>query len=312
MEQFTKKTRVAVVGAGAIGCYYGARLVQAGCHVDFLLRSDYDHVAEHGLKITSVDGDFDLPKVRCHRQVHEIGCVDLVIIAWKTTSNHLFQEVVSPLLHEDTQILTLQNGLGSVDELADLFGFQRVYGGLCFVCINRLSPGCIDHSASGLIRVGKYDPDQKGGDASLLADFLTQGGIRCEGVDSLERAQWMKLVWNIPFNGLAIAEGGVDTAGLLAMDGMEERIRRIMHEVQAVAGALGYVIDDLFIEQQIAVTRPMNQYRPSSMIDYIEGREVEVEAIWSEPMRRAKEVGVLVLEITQLYREIIQRIAQRP
>lgn len=311
MEEFTDKTRVAIVGAGAVGSYYGARLAQAGVDVTFLLRSDFEHVSQHGLKVTSIHGDFELPQVSCKNNADDIGAVDLVIIAWKTTSNSYYQEVITPLLHEGTKILTLQNGLGSADELARLFGEWRVYGGLCFVCINRLSPGRIHHSASGLVRVGQYST--KEGDLSnqKLVDFLKQAEIHCEAVDSLEYAQWMKLFWNIPFNGLTIAEGGVDTEVLLASDGMEGRIRQIMHEVQSVAAALGYEIKDDFIDQQIAVTRPMKAYRPSSMIDYIEGREVEVDAIWGEPLRRAKALGVPVPEIEKLLGEIQLRIRQR-
>lgn len=311
MDEFTNKTQVAVVGAGAVGSYYGARLAQAGVDVSFLLRSDYGHVSRHGLKITSIHGDFDLPEPKCQQRSEDIGPVDLVIIAWKTTSNNHYQDVIKPLLHDGTKILTLQNGLGSTDELAQLFGAERVYGGLCFVCINRLSSGRIRHSASGLVRVGAHLPNENDGITKKLVNFLKQGGVICEAVESLEHAQWMKLVWNIPFNGLAIAEGGVDTDVLLKCDGLEDRIRRIMHEVKAVAAALGYEISDGFIENQISVTRSMQAYRPSSMIDYVEGREVEVDAIWSEPLRRAKALGVSVPEIETLLGEIKLRIDQR-
>ena len=311
MNEFTNKTKVAVVGAGAVGSYYGARLAQAGVDVTFLLRSDYKHVSRHGLKITSVHGDFELPEPKCEQRSQDIGPVDLVIIAWKTTSNNYYEEVIRPLLHDGTKILTLQNGLGSTEQLAQLFGVERIYGGLCFVCINRLSPGCICHSASGLVRVGAYLPSKDGGVTGRLVSFLEQGGVLCEAVENLEHAQWMKLVWNIPFNGLAIAEGGVDTDVLLASDGLEDRIRRIMHEVQAVAEALGYKISDRFIESQISVTRKMKAYRPSSMIDYVEGREVEVGAIWREPLRIAVEMGVPVPEIEGLLRGIEERLKRR-
>jgi 2-dehydropantoate 2-reductase len=254
-----------------------------------------------------VAGDFDLSEVSCVRESREIGPVDLVIVAWKTTANEHFEEVIRPLLHEKTDILTLQNGLGSCEVLAELFGAQRVLGGLCFVCVTRIAPGHIRHTASGQIRVGEYAAD--GGDRlSQLVGFLRDGGIDCRAVENLEMAQWMKLVWNIPFNGLAISEGGVDTQVLLETSGMEERIFRIMKEVQQVAAALGYEISDEFLDQQVAVTRTMKAYRPSSMIDYVEGREVEVESIWREPLRRAHELGVDVPEISGLLFEIEQRL----
>jgi len=307
MSAFTSSKRVAIVGTGAIGGYYGARLAQAGVDVHFLLRRDFDHVREHGFHVESIAGDFDLPKVSCARDTQDIGPVDLVIVAWKTTSNAHFEEVISPLLHKDTLILTLQNGLGNCEALAELFGGHRVLGGLCFICANRLAPGYISHTASGQIKIGEFQPD--GSDRlEKWVQFLSDGGIDCRAVTSLEKAQWMKLVWNIPFNGLAISEGGVDTQTLLETPGMEERILKLMKEVQAVAAALGHEIEDDFLQQQIAVTYSMKAYRPSSMIDYVEGRAVEVDAIWREPYRRAMKLGVPVPEIERLLHEIEKKL----
>lgn len=303
-----KKLRVAIVGAGAIGAYYGARLVEAGVDVTFLLRSDYEHVREHGWVVESVAGDMKLPRVHCAQDSEEIGPVDWVVVAWKTTSNAMYGSVIRPLLHDGTKILTLQNGLGNCERLAALFGADRVFGGLCFICSNRVAPGRIRHTASGQIRVGAYDPEGMV-DLDGLVALLSGGGIDCRAVGSLEKAQWMKLIWNIPFNGLAIAEGGVDTAVLLATPGMEARIRKIMAEVKAVAGALGHSIDDAFIDQQVEVTRSMDAYRPSSMIDYVEGREVELDAIWGEPYRRACELDIQVPEIKRLLDDIGNRLA---
>ncbi|MCP5537766.1 MAG: 2-dehydropantoate 2-reductase [Akkermansiaceae bacterium] len=313
----TAVKRVAIVGSGAVGGYYGARLAESGMDVTFLLRSDYDHIAAHGWKVTSVAGDIRLPSVQCARCPEEMGKVDLVIIAWKATSNRSYGKVISPLLHDETVILTLQNGLGNVEELARLFGADRIFGGLCFVCINRIGPGELDHSASGMVHVGEFRAQDGLGSTAgsnrlgYLVGLLRQGGVVCQAVPNLEQAQWMKLVWNIPFNGLAIAQGGVDTGVLLATPGMEDRIRAIMREVQAVAAAMDYRIGDDFLEKQIALTRPMKAYRPSSMIDYVDGREVEVDAIWRQPLKRARALGVEVPEIERLLAEIEDRLDQR-
>lgn len=310
MKEEISIRKVAIVGSGAVGGYYGARLAQAGLDVQFLLRSDFQHVSEHGLSVKSAAGDFELAEVQCARTSAEIGPVDLVVVAWKTTSNEHYEKVIRPLLHKETLILTLQNGLGNVEVLGDLFGAERIFGGLCFVCINRMGPGEICHSASGMMRVGEYQPDGSNR-LSYLVGLLKDGGIDCHPVENLEAAQWMKLVWNIPFNGLAISEGGVDTEILLKTPGMEDRIRRMMKEVQAVASALGHEIRDEFIEKQIALTRPMKAYRPSSMIDYVEGREVEVDAIWREPLCRAHLLGVEVPEIEALLAGIEARLVER-
>ena len=188
-----------------------------------------------------------------------------------------------------------------------------MFGGLCFVCINRTAPGQLCHSAAGLIKVGAFESGAGTVSERLaaLVEMLNSSGINARAVPELEKAQWMKLVWNIPFNGLAIAGRGLDTEKLLAQPGAEDRIRKIMYEVRAIAGALGYAVTDDFLDQQIEITRPMKAYRPSSMIDYMEGREVEVDAIWRQPLLKARVLGVNTPEIERLLAEIEQRIEER-
>jgi 2-dehydropantoate 2-reductase len=298
---------VAIVGAGAVGLYYGARLAAAGEDVRFLLRSDYAAVKQDGIRVESVAGDLHLTDVQAFRTPQEIGPVDLVIIAWKATSNHLLAEVLPPLLHPGTQVLTLQNGLGNCEWIAEITAAERVLGALCFVCLNRLSPGFVSHTAGGRISVGEFVNDARGRAAEVARRF-SAAGIPTDAAASLAEAQWKKLVWNIPFNGLAIAEGGVTTEDLLKTPGMEDEIRALMAEVIAAARAQGLVLEDSLIDFNVERTRPMGPYRPSSMIDYVEGREVEYEAIWAEPLRRAQAAGVKVPHMERLARRISERI----
>ena len=299
---------VAIVGSGAIGLYYGARLAANGEDVRFLLRSDYDTVLRDGIRVDSVAGDFHLSAVQAFRRPAEIGPVDLVIVAWKTTSNHLLGEVLPPLLHEGTQVLTLQNGLGNCEELAAIVGPDRVLGALCFVCLNRLDPGNVSHTAGGRISVGEFVNDDRGR-APEIARRFTAAGIPTDAAPLLAAAQWAKLVWNIPFNGLAIAEGGVTTDILLATSGVEDEIRALMSEVINAARAQGLSLEDSLIDINVERTRPMGPYRPSSMIDYIEGREVEYDSIWAEPLRRAKAAGMNVPHMERLAERIQRRLA---
>lgn len=301
---------VAVVGSGAIGLYYGGRLAAAGEDVRFLLRSDFEAVSRDGLKVESVHGDFELSQVQAFRKPEEIGPVDLVIVAWKATANHQLATVLPPLLHAGTQVLTLQNGLGNCEALAEIVGPERVLGGLCFVCINRISPGLASHSAGGRVSLGEWRADGTGRAAELERRFKA-AGIHGVAVEDLERSQWEKLVWNIPFNGLSVAEGGVTTDVLLASQDTENEIRALMAEVIAASRALGLELSDDLIDLNIDRTRPMGPYRTSSMIDFVEGREVEVAPIWEEPLRRAIEAGVAMPHTMELVRRIRERLAAR-
>lgn len=300
--------RIALVGAGAVGLYYGTRLALAGEDVSFLLRSDFDAVRQRGIRLESVDGDAELPDPQAFREASEIGPVDWVIVAWKATANLYFAEVLAPLLHESTQVLTLQNGLGNCEALEEIVGPGRVMGGLCFVCLNRLEPGFVRHTAGGKVTIGEWSPEPGVPRANRMAAAFSAAGVKAGAAENLERAQWRKLVWNVPFNGLAIAEGGVTTDRLLADPAIEADVEALMREVVDVANAKGLAIDPGVVEFEIERTRPMGAYRPSSMIDFVEGRSVEYEAIWGEPLRRAKESGVAVPRLEALAGRIRQRL----
>ena len=303
--------RIAIVGAGAIGLYYGSRLAANGEDVHFLLRGDYEAVSSGGIQVESVDGDMHLNEVNAHRSSSEIGKVDWVIITWKATSNDLFREVLDPLVGPHTRILTLQNGLGNCELLASLYGPERILGGLCFVCINRVGHGQVSHTAGGKITVGEWQPEPGLRRANLVVTAFKNADIPAALADDLRQAQWRKLVWNVPFNGLAIAEGGVTTDVLLENLETEKEIATLMGEVISGAAGFGLEIDQHVIEMELERTRPMGAYRPSSMIDYVEGRPVEYDAIWAEPIRQANEAGVPVPHMEELASRIRRRLEER-
>ena len=305
--------KIAIVGTGAVGAYYGAMLARAGNEVHFLLRSDYEHVASHGIEILSPLGDFKLHPVHAHATSHSIGECDLVIIALKATANDALLILLPPLLHESTAILTLQNGLGNEEFLASHFGAERILGGKCFVCLNRIAPGVIRHIGHGVISIGEFGrPLQER--TRDLANRLTESGVTCQLSDDIAEVLWRKLVWNIPFNGFAIAaceEGiGLDVGQILDDILLLARTRVLMREVISIAKASGVSIEDEYVEFQIERTRPMGDYKPSSLLDWRNGYEVEVEPIWGEPLRRARELGVKAPELQRLYEELKRRTSQ--
>jgi 2-dehydropantoate 2-reductase len=298
---------VAIVGSGAVGLYHGGRLAAAGEDVKFLLRSDFSAISEGGLKVESSLGDFQLPQVQAFQTAEEIGPVDLVIVSWKSTANSQLASVLPPLLHTGTQVLTLQNGLGNCEALAEIVGPERVMGGLCFICINRISPGLVRHTSGGRMTLGEMLPDGLGRVAELERRFKA-AQIPAVAVADLEKSQWEKLVWNIPFNGLSIAEGGVTTDVLLASPAKEVELRRLMAEVIAAANHLGHGLSQELIDLHIDRTRAMGAYRTSSMIDFIEGREVEISPIWRVPMYRAAAAGFVMQYLAGLLQRIEDRL----
>lgn len=294
---------IAVVGAGAVGGYYGARLAQGGHDVHFLLRSDYERVRSHGWTIRSCHGDFQLFPANAHREPSTVPKADLVIVALKTTSEALYEPLVAPLLHAGTVILSIQNGLGPDERLAALFGTARVIGGLAFVCLNRGGPGEILHLDHGMVRMGEFVGSGSSPRVEGIAGMFRACRIPCEVLPNLLAGRWEKLIWNVPFNGLGAALD-LTTDRLIAGEAGRRLVGRLMGEVIAGAAAHGITFKlpaEEIIGRQIRATATMGPYRSSMQIDRQEGRPLEVEAILGEPWRRALARGVAMEELGRLY-----------
>jgi 2-dehydropantoate 2-reductase len=293
--------RIGIVGSGALGTNFGARMVRAGADVRFLMRGDLDAVRRRGsVLIRDSAGTTEIAPVAAFGSSAEIGPVDLVVVGLKATSSRDVERLVGPLLGPQTSVFTLQNGLGVDDFLARLFGAERIMGGLAFMAITRTGPGEIRCFHPGMVSVGEFagPPVRR---THALAELLQAAGIKAFVVENLVEARWRKLVWNIPFNGLSIAEGGVTTDRICADPRLAGEARTLMLEVQRAAAAQGFAIPDDFVRKQFDVTPPMGPYQPSSLVDFLAGRGVEVETIWGEPLRRARAAGVDVPRLESLY-----------
>jgi 2-dehydropantoate 2-reductase len=300
--------RYGIVGSGALGGYYGAKLAHSGCDVHFLMRSDLEAVRRNGLMVRSKDGNIHLPAVNAHASPAEMGPCDMVLVCLKTTANAALPSLVAPLLGPDTTVVTLQNGLGNEELLASHFGVGRVMGGLCFVCLNRTAPGVIEHFGHGSISIGEFKGPPQDRTMRLVTD-LQRAGVDAKAVQSLITERWRKLVWNIPFNGLGVV-AGTNVAEVLADEHLRFAARRLMAEVIDAAAKQGYAIRQDFIEQQIERSLPMGPYHSSSQVDHEAGREVEVESIWGEPLRQARAFGAETPSLELLY-ALLRRMAVR-
>lgn len=293
--------RIAVVGAGALGLYYGAVLQKAGNDIHFILRRDFDAVVANGLKVFSVNGDFHLPHIKGYRTAEEIGEVDLVLIGLKTFANHRYSELVSPLLGKNTLILTLQNGLGNEETLASLFGEDRILGGVAFLCSNRGIPGVVHHLGEGRIILGEFTRTGTARADKISAMFM-EAGVDCKAVPDLKRARWDKLVWNIPFNGLcALMLKPVDE--LLSLAATRKLIIDMMGEVIAGGNAQGLMKDmpGSLAEKMVTFSENLGSYKPSMMIDRMEGRSLELDAIFGVPLVAAAKQGVSMPRVEELH-----------
>ncbi len=316
--QFDRNTLWALVGPGAIGLYYGGLLAKGGVSLHVLGRSDCKSLEADGIRLRIMEPQTGQLKdeycIRPQQVVKEssaIGSVDVVLIAAKSTVNEALVGSLHPLVEPGrTVILILQNGMGNAEFFAKHFTDNPILVGMCFAPVNRIAPGVVENYLPGGVEIGSLEGRWLESATAVVTVFKT-AGIKADVSLVLEASLWRKLCWNVPFNGLSIVCGGVTTDQILSDLELQARAHRLIGEMCLAASLAGSPIPDGFLQTQFDMTAKMGAYRPSSLIDFLNGRPVEIESIWGEPLRRGRALGLEMLELTKLYEELCQVVRSR-
>lgn len=280
--------RYGVIGTGAIGGYYGAKLAQGGQDVHFLFHSDYDYVREHGLRVNSGDGVFHLDHVNAYQDVRQMPKCDVVIVALKTVHEQMLRDMLPPLLTDDTVVLLIQNGMGMEQDVEQMVPGVKLAAGLAFICCSKTHPGVIDHLDLSGLNVGNYNAPQETIDR-MIAEMVS-ADIDARNVDYLE-ARWRKLLWNMPFNGLSVALH-TDTDALVRNAATRRLLRAMTQEVIEAAHAVGVKgLTDRDADAMIEMTTKMRPYKPSMRLDWDYHRPMEVYYLYTRPIEEARRAG---------------------
>ena len=298
-----KALSYAVIGTGAIGGYYGAKLARAGHEVHFLLHRDYEYVKVHGLLISSCDGDFSLPQVHAYNDTHTMPAVDVVLVGLKSTNEHLLKTLLPPLLQPHTLVILIQNGIGLEADVQSWFPNLALAAGLAFICSAKTEPGHIRHQCYGSINLGNFSCKDDVLFQTILSDFI-EAGIDAHEVNYAE-ARWKKAVWNMPFNGMTVALQ-TQTDQLLSHPATRQLIYEQMMEVIGAANALGIsALDESFAQKMMQMTDDMVPYSPSMRLDYDFHRPMEIHYIYTRPIAEARAVGFAMPRLEMLERELL-------
>ena len=301
----------AVIGTGAVGGYYGARLAHSGQQVNFLLHKDYEYVREHGLQVDSCDGNFQLSfpypaangaEGNIYSNSTGMPQCDVVLVSLKTTNNHLLKTLLPPLLHRDTIVILIQNGIGVEADVQQMLPQAQLAAGLAFICSAKTEPGHVNHQCYGQISIAPYSCRDEKRVLDIVADFKAASvGAR---MVEYEEARWKKAVWNMPFNGMTVALN-TQTDLLLKNAATRSLIRQQMMEVIGAAQHLGvHNIDETFADLMISNTDEMTPYSPSMKLDYDFHRPLELHYIYERPIAIARAAGYDMPRLTMLMQEL--------
>ena len=310
-------TKFAVIGTGALGGFYGGLLARAGMDVHFLMRSDAEDVKIHGLRVDSKNGNFHVEKVNVYSDVRDMPKCDCILLALKSTQNHFLPDLLPPLMHSDSIVLVLQNGLHVEESTRLVVGAGKVAGGCCFLCSNKVGPGHIRHLDYGKILMGPYrglgdnEPGPSMERLTLLQQELISAGIDCHTTESLSWARWRKLMWNIPFNGLSVILNS-STDRIMANLDSRALAESIIKEVRQTACDCGHEIEPEFVQYMMDHTDEMVPYDSSMRLDFLAGRPIEVEAIYGNALRAAERAHVQSPIMRVMYQQLKFLADQRP
>ncbi|MBA3707281.1 MAG: 2-dehydropantoate 2-reductase [Planctomycetes bacterium] len=318
--------RIAVIGSGAVGLFYGAQFVLAGHDVRFLLRRDFARIAADGIRIDTTatteiasarDGSSIVLPPTSFRACRDVdacalgGRPEWILLAVKTTAIAEVLPMVAALADAGTAVAVLCNGLGVEERVATRLPPESVFGALAQVCLRRREDGTVHHQAQGKLLLGhlRDDPDR----LARLSQLVGGAGIASEACGCLLEARWRKLVWNFPFNGLSVALDA-DTATILATPERCALVAELMAEIiaaanadLAAAGKTSRIDAASWILEMMRRTRAMGAYATSTLLDLRAGSALEVEALFAEPVRRALAAGIAAPRMTTLLEQVRER-----
>ena len=285
--------RIAIMGSGGVGGYFGARLVKGGADVHFIARgSQLEAIRKNGLKIESTLGDLHLKDAKATDDPARVGPVDVVLFAVKLWDTEKAAGQALSLVGPDTRVITLQNGVDSVERLAPILGRDNVIGGIAYIATVIAAPGVIRHTSPfARLRAGRIDgtPD------AMLARFVEAAqaaGIDIKETNEINVDRWKKFVF---LSSLAGATGSTRQPldAILADDDTRALLFNLLREVIAVAHAKDVALPANFFDEQVAFAKSAQPGFKASMAHDLErGNRLELDWLTGTVVKFGRELGV--------------------
>lgn len=289
----TREPRIAVVGAGGVGGYFGGRLAAAGCDVRFLARGEnLAALRRTGLRVTATSGDWSVPSVRASDDPREIGVVDVVLLCVKTSQLPSAIDAVPPLVGEDTAVVTVQNGVEAPEQVAAGIGNGRVLPGTARIVATLTAPGEVTHvGPPGALGFAEWD-----GSASKrvlrLREVFDDASVTVLEPGDIWAALWLKFLLVAPIGSLGAATGGATIGELRSRPGTRRLLIAGMREIHDTALALGIGLPDDAVDTAIELMdRQAPDVTSSLQRDILAGRPSELEAWTGAAVRLAERAG---------------------
>ena len=321
-----KKKKVVLFGAGAVGVYFVGRLNQSQQYdTSFIVRSEYDHVSEHGYSYKSIKGDFNITPEEVNfinGSANELNFkANYIFICTKVLANINYKKLLFNIVDENTVFVLIQNGIGIEEVFAKEFPNNHIISSVAYIGTQRVSTGNYSHyGGEGKLIFGDYQLSAKAQNVNSneISDkcFELEGVFNCNQVkvnatttNDIIKTRYEKLCWNASFNTISVMGNHATTKNIMDCKESETLSAEIMREVEAISIADNHAISEGYIEKMLEFTRNFPEYKPSMLIDFEHDRPLEIQAIVSNAISKAEELNVKVplLKMTEAILKLCDR-----
>ena len=269
--------RIAVMGAGAVGAYFGAKLSASGHNVAFLARGVHlDALRRKSLRVVSPGGDLRVQNALFTNDPGKVAAVDLILFCVKSYDTDVAVGALAPMIGNATTILSLQNGVDNADKIAARWGQRRTLAGVVYLGSQLVGPGTIKHSAGGRIVFGEMN-GSVGDTTKSIEQALTAAQIPCEISKDIRKAQWRKLLWNAPFCAISCLTR-TTVKEIIESDSLRKLAVDCMNEVMQAARTQGVDLEPELLDETLTFSKTLGDFKPSMLQDLEARKPLEYEA----------------------------------
>ncbi|HEV2613187.1 MAG TPA: 2-dehydropantoate 2-reductase [Gammaproteobacteria bacterium] len=308
----TKPTKsYAIIGTGAIGGYCAVKLQQAGFDVHCLVNRDYEFVKQNGLNLIETDNKKITIPVKAYDDIKKMPSCDVILITLKSTANHILKNSLGHLLHKNSIVCVIQNGISIESEIAEFIDPAKIIGASSLLKVTKISPGVIKHYELNQFEWAQYYRDETHKEISLAVqqisnDFKT-AGFNSTATSHLPTLRWKKLIANLPTSGLSIILNA-SLSELINNPSSFEIIKSITREAISAAKYCGSDIPDDFYDfrmQVFAKLAKTTKTNSSMKDDFDAGNKLELHAIYENAINIAKKNQITMPLTKMLYLQLL-------
>lgn len=294
--------RIAIIGAGGVGGYFGGKLAEGGADVTFIVRgATLDAMRANGLRVDSIKGDFVIERPNATDDPASVGNVDAIFVTVKTWQIEEAAVQIQPMLGENTMVIPLENGIDASDQLAAIVGREHVLGGLCGIVSFIVAPGHIRHAgADPFIMFGELD-NRRTPRVEQLRNECLRAGVQADIPSDIHHALWSKFVFIAPMSGIGAATR-VPIGGWRSMPETRALATRAIREIVDLARGRGVDLGAVAVDRTLARFDALPPDATSSLQrDIIDGKPSELDAQLGAVVRLGRDAGVPTPVCEMLY-----------